>query len=138
MTDIAELALLLAADLRDIDGLTVRVQPPLDDTRMRAAAAARGVELPVRLPQSIVVMHGRTGLGLEFDEGDDLLAQVENKLDHLQDFVAEATTEQWPPCPRAGHRRPLYPHAEDGRIGWYCPETRDLVAELGRLLDTAP
>ena len=140
MKEIEELAALLAADLCDIDRLEVEVIPPLDDTNLRIRAAQRGIEpdWPALLPLSILVRDGRSAIGLEFREGEDFAAQVENNLDHIQDFVAETTTEQWPPCPGHARRHALSPRAEAGRFGWYCPETGQLVAQLGRLLNPAP
>lgn len=127
-------ARLLAADLRTAGPrFAVEVVPEEGpNTPQREVAAALGLRIPEALPWSIAVLYDdQKQMRLIFNGEQEFSAQLAEALDHVQDLVAEATTEQWPPCP--GHRHAMEPIPNQDLVGWRCPSSRQVLAAIGQL-----
>ncbi|GAA2758902.1 hypothetical protein [Actinopolymorpha rutila] len=141
-----DIALRLVADLQDAVGSwAVEVIAETPDDRFGSPIwfpsfnaapppAGQTYVTPWPFPATISILHGgREELRLAFWSvgGEPLSSQVAEALDHLQDVVAEETTEQWPLCP--DHRHALIPVPDGDLVGWACPSSRQALVPLGGL-----
>jgi hypothetical protein len=131
---IRDVARLLAGDLQTAGrGFSGEVVPesPLGPFPKQIAAAL-SLHIPEVIPESISIRcNGEEHLRLVFDGERDFSTQLAEGLDQVQDFVAETTTEQWPPC--RDHRHAMRPIADRRLASWSCPISAGRPLPLGRL-----
>ncbi len=129
---IAELARLIAADISDLEGITLQTVRPQADEPLRALNELHGLAMSEQLPIAIELrISNGTRLRLTFYDEPDLLAQFENSLGQLQDSIVESMLIPWPPCPLHSHI--LVPVADEDALYWQCPEAPRVRFELGML-----
>lgn len=145
-TPLGDIAIRLAADLHDAGGawsVDIIAEAPEDrfgsptwfpSFNAAPPPAGQTYVTPWPFPEAISIrLDDREELRLAFWSvgADPLASQVEEAVDHLQDVVAEETTEQWPLCP--DHRHALITVPDGDLVGWACPASRQVLVPLGGL-----
>lgn len=135
MVSINELAASVDADLRALsDHWSVEIVATGDvPDQVREFTASHGLSIPEYFPQAVSIRHDDFPYSqLILQSGpNDQGEQLEALIEQVKTFVAEVTTEEWPPCPH--HRHALEPKYEGGSLGWACPSSCEVLVPLGGL-----
>jgi hypothetical protein len=131
--------------------MVTRVDPALEAALapvLRDVRATAGVDLEVRdetwpgapARSAMVWEPSGSGTGVYISDGDELTEQIAEASDQVQEIVIEALWDahlpvSWPACSEHPSTHPLAVATVEERVVWSCPNTKKVVAEIGKLAE---